>query len=51
MSVIYGPYAANMGYHIVSLSETDAYNGLGRTAWSIGVAYVMVACSLGQGGK
>lgn len=27
------------------------FTGLGKTAWSIGVAWMIIACSTGHGGK
>ena len=51
LAVIYGPYSANAGHHAISLVEADFYNGFARTAWALGVAYVMISCCLGQGGK
>ena len=51
LSVVYGPYSANAGRHAVHLVEADIYNGLARTTWAIGVSYLIISCSLGQGGK
>jgi len=51
LSVTYGPYSAYSGRHAISVEENDLYNGFARLAWSIGVACVVVSCSLGQGGK
>lgn len=51
LSVMYGPYDAQTGKHLVTLTENDFYNGLQRTAWGIGLSYIIISCSLGQGGK
>ena len=51
LAVVYGNYDANMGYHIISLAEAVAFNGLFRVVWSIGVGCVILSCALGYGGK
>lgn len=51
LSVVYGPYAADMGYHIVYLSESVIYNALARCGWAVALAYVIMSCALGQGGE
>ena len=51
LSVVYGPYAANMGYHVVHISESMIYAGFARTAWGIAVAFLIISCALGQGGE
>lgn len=51
MSVIYGPYAANMGYHVVNIGESVVYTGFARIAWGIGIAYIIISCAQGQAGK
>lgn len=51
IAVLYGPYSANMGYHVVSVTESVLWGGLTRTAWSLGIAYLIISCHLGQGGK
>ena len=40
-----------MGYHMISLAEAVAFNGLFRVVWSIGVGCVILSCALGYGGK
>ncbi|KAF6037766.1 hypothetical protein EB796_003922 [Bugula neritina] len=50
MSVVYGPFSANMGYHVVYLPEDIFYSGLARSAWALGISFVMISCSLNQGG-
>ena len=49
--MVYGPYSAESGGHNSTRAERAVYNSLGRTAWSIGVAYVIIACYTGHGGK
>ena len=51
LAVLYTPYSANMGYHAVSITESMAYGGLTRTVWSLGIAFLIISCHLGQGGK
>jgi len=51
MSVVYGPFSANMGYHVVYLPEDIFYSGLARSAWALGISFVMISCSLNQGGE
>ena len=51
LTVLYAPYSANMGYHAVSITESMAYGGLTRTVWSLGIAFLIISCHLGQGGK
>lgn len=47
---LYGTYDANRGGHVTSLTEADFYNAFSRTSWSLGLSYLIIACSLGQGG-
>ena len=49
--MVYGPYSAESGGHNSTRAERAVYNSMGRTAWSIGVAYVIIACYTGHGGK
>ena len=51
IAVLYGPYSANMGYHVVHISESMIYAGFARTAWGIAVAFLIISCALGQGGE
>ena len=51
LAVVYGPYSAESGGHNSTRAERAVYNSMGRTAWSIGVAYVIIACYTGHGGK
>ena len=51
LSVMYAPFDAETGKHLVTLTESDIYNGFQRTAWGIGLSYIIIACALGQGGK
>ena len=51
LAVVYGPYSAESGGHNSTRAERAVYNSMGRTAWSIGVAYVIIACHTGHGGE
>ena len=51
LSVMYGAVDAETGKHLVSVAENDIYNGFQRAAWGVGLSYVIIACSLGQGGS
>lgn len=50
LSVTYGAFSAESGGHTPTRAEKAVYNSLGRTAWSVGVAYVIIACYTGHGG-
>lgn len=50
LSVIYGPYDISKAGHIASKAESAMYNGFSRTAWSVGIGYVILACCLDCGG-
>ncbi|XP_013776461.1 O-acyltransferase like protein-like [Limulus polyphemus] len=45
LSVVYGTYHVDM-----SNSTTSLYNTLSRTAWAVGVGWVIYACVTGHGG-
>lgn len=49
--VLYGPYDVARGGHVATVAEAAIYNGWSRTAWSIGLCYVIIACAMGSGGK
>lgn len=49
--MLYGPYDVARGHRDASLAEAAVYNGWGKAAWSLGVGYVILACTLNQGGK
>ena len=51
LAVVYGPYSAESGGHNSTRAERAVYNSMGRTAWSVGVAYVIIACHTGHGGE
>ena len=51
MTVIYGPYSANQGWHVVYLAESVVYTALSRGVWAAGIAFVIISCATGQGGK
>lgn len=51
LSVLYGPYDADTGGHVVTLTEATFYGGLNRAAWAVSLSYIIIACFLGQGGK
>lgn len=45
MSMIFGPT-----YKELSRTAAMFYTGLGKTAWSLGIAWFIVACACGRGG-
>ncbi|XP_071115657.1 nose resistant to fluoxetine protein 6-like [Haliotis cracherodii] len=49
LAVLYGLDGANHG-HKLSHGANALYNTVGRTAWAVGVAWVIVACATGNGG-
>lgn len=51
LSVIYGPYDAVIGGHIIYLPEAGIFCGFQRTAWAVGLSFIIISCALGQGGK
>lgn len=51
LSVLYGPHDGESYVHIASKAEAAFYNGWSRTAWSLALGYIILACSLGRGGK
>ena len=51
MAVVYGPYSANQGWHVVYLAESVVYTALSRGVWAAGIAFVIISCATGQGGK
>ena len=50
MAVVYGPYSANQGWHVVYLAESVVYTALSRGVWAAGIAFVIISCATGQGG-
>jgi len=36
---------------VVYLPEDIFYSGLARSAWALGISFVMISCSLNQGGE
>ena len=51
VAVIFGTYDLMTGGHAASRMESSLFNGLHRTAWSIALSYLIIACFLGHGGK
>ncbi|XP_077505446.1 nose resistant to fluoxetine protein 6-like [Amblyomma americanum] len=49
MTVVFGVYNWN-AYEAPSLSVAVAYAALSRTAWALGIAWMVVACATGNGG-
>ena len=50
LSVLYGLYGAVNGYVELSNAVSSIYAAVHRTAWGIGVAWVIFACVTGNGG-
>jgi len=48
---LYGPFNVEADHHPMSVAESVTYNSLSRTAWSIGLGYLILACRSGRGGK
>ncbi|XP_069121441.1 nose resistant to fluoxetine protein 6-like [Argopecten irradians] len=48
-SVVYGTLEENKG-HLNSLQVDGVYNALSKTAWSLGLAWIVFACNTGYGG-
>lgn len=46
MSLVYGLYEADL-----SPVAGAAYSSLSHTAWAVGLAWIVVACSTGYGGR
>jgi hypothetical protein len=46
LSLLYGLYDAKLDAY-----SSAAYSSLSHTAWALGCAWVIVACSTGNGGK
>ena len=51
LAVIYGPIKVDDGTRIATVAESALYNGWSRTAWSIGLGYIILACCTGRGGN
>ncbi|XP_067940094.1 nose resistant to fluoxetine protein 6-like [Watersipora subatra] len=47
---LYGLYKGDNSTYTFSTAESALYNAFARTSWSIGVAYVILACHCGRGG-
>jgi len=50
LSVLYGLYGSVNGYVHLSNFVRSLYAAVHRTAWAIGVAWVIFACVTGNGG-
>jgi len=48
--VVYGPYT-DEGDHVFTNLDSSMYEALARTGWGLAVAWVIFACSTGNGGK
>ena len=51
LSVLYGLYGTVNGYVHLSNAVRSLYAALHRTAWAVGVAWVIFACVTGNGGE
>jgi len=51
LSLIYGLYGCANGSVHLSNAVASVYAAVHRTAWAIGVAWVIFACITGNGGK
>jgi len=51
LSVVYGLYGRVNGYVYLSEAVRSLYAAVHRTAWAIGVAWVIFACVTGNGGE
>ena len=51
LAVLYGPHDAQAYVHVATKGEAGFYNGWSRTAWSLSLGYIMLACCLGRGGE
>ena len=51
LSVVYGLYGSANGYVHLSNAMRSLYAAVHRTAWAVGVAWVIFACITGNGGQ
>ncbi|KAF6020538.1 hypothetical protein EB796_021152 [Bugula neritina] len=50
LAILYGPFEIESGGRIATVAEAAIYNGWSRTAWSLALGYIILACCLGRGG-
>ena len=50
LAVVYGMYDHNKDSTVMSLTASGFYVSLSRTAWSLSLAWLVLACSTGYGG-
>jgi len=51
LAILYGPFEIESGGRIATVAEAAIYNGWSRTAWSLALGYIILACCLGRGGE
>jgi len=51
LSILYGLYDSFNGYVHLSNAVRSFYAAVHRTAWAVGVAWVIFACVTGNGGE
>ena len=50
LAVVYGMYDHNKNSTVMSLTASGLYVSLSRTAWSLSLAWLVLACATGHGG-
>lgn len=51
LAVVYGPFQLENQSRIIPAVDAVFYDGFARTAWSLALGYVILACCTGHGGK